>query len=318
LAVIAIISSLLALSGLVAPTRAAGTLASDSFQRVVTDGWGDLDVGGTWYITNGNDASFSVSDGVGHMSHTAVGQFLSELKTRVPSFAAADVDITADFLARSEPDADGAVDQFILYSRYEGEPNFRYYIKLVVEFSNGQTVPTMRIDRQANTFTQGVANGVAVGPNDPTVWWTLRLRTVGDHIQAKAWPRATVEPATWNIDFTDDAVVLPNQFGVATYTNDVEPASVFDVDNVNVADATPAPTATPTPTPTATPTATPTPTPTQVVAGATGTPSAAQLPDTSVGTSYYSVSPFLALALTCLVLNSLVMLGIATVRVRRR
>jgi hypothetical protein len=292
LAAASIVAVALSLSAvLTAQTHAAGTLASDSFTRTFSNGWGDLDVGGSWYITNGNDALFSVSDGVGHMNHTQVGQFLSELKSRVPSFSAADIDITADFLAETAPDAVGAVDQFMLYSRYEGEPDFRYYLKLVVEFAEGQTVPTMRIDRQAVTFSQGVASGIAIGPNDPTVWWTLRLRTVGNHVQAKAWPRATVEPVTWNIDYTDSSVMQPNQFGIGTYTNDVEPASVFDVDNVNVVDATPVvnPTATATPTEAGTPTATPT---TTATSSPTATPTTTASPTaTPTATATATITP---------------------------
>jgi hypothetical protein len=254
------VAVILSLSALLMPSAAhgAGILASDGFQREVADGWGDLDVGGTWYVTNGNDTSFSVDNGVGHMEHTATGQFLSELKTRVPDFSAADVDITADFRAQVAPDSVGAVDQFALYSRYEGAPDYRYYLKLIVEFAVGQTVPTMRVDRQANTFTQGVANGAVVGPNDPTQWWTLRFQVIGDQVRAKAWLTGSPEPALWAIDYTDGSVVLPNQFGVSTYTNDVSPAAVFDVDNVQVVDA--APVSTPTPTPTTAPTATPAPT----------------------------------------------------------
>jgi hypothetical protein len=283
LAFTAILALSLSLSALVLPSAAhgAGTLASDSFDRTVAEGWGDLDVGGSWLITNGNDTSFSVNGGVGHMEHTAVGQFLSELKARVPEFSSADVDIKADFRAAQAADRDGGIDQFILYSRYEGAPQFRYYLKLVVEFAVGQTVPTLRVDRQSIEFTQGIANGVAVGPNDPTQWWTLRFQTVGDQIRAKAWPKATPEPPTWAIDHTDTSVVSPNQFGVATYTNDVTPAAVFDIDNVLVVDATPdsTPTATPTPTPTATPTPTPTATPTPTLAPTpTPTPTATPTP----------------------------------------
>jgi hypothetical protein len=339
------VAVILSLSALLMPSAAhgAGILASDGFQREVADGWGDLDVGGTWYVTNGNDTSFSVDNGVGHMEHTATGQFLSELKTRVPDFSAADVDITADFRAQVAPDSVGAVDQFALYSRYEGAPDYRYYLKLIVEFAVGQTVPTMRVDRQANTFTQGVANGAVVGPNDPTQWWTLRFQVIDDQVRAKAWLTGSPEPALWAIDYTDGSVVLPNQFGVSTYTNDVSPAAVFDVDNVQVVDA--APVSTPTPTPTTAPTATPAPTattaptvtpaptdsqsatatpsataspattatpkasPTQEVAAATGTPGQGALPNTSVLASGRSVSlPALGFALLGLISLSLMFL----------
>ena len=224
-------------------TRAAGPLvASDQFERTVVNGWGDLDSGGSWLPTNGNDTSFSVNGGVGHMLHTAIGPTMTELKARVPDFSSADVDIRADFRAQAAPDDVewNGIHQFILYSRYEGPPDFRYYLKLVVEFSNAAPAPTMRVDRQATEFTQGIANGLASGPNDSTVWWTVRFQTIGDQIRAKAWPTGTAEPAAWGIDFTDSGVMLPNQFGVGTYSNDVTPAVTFDVDNVLVTDETPA------------------------------------------------------------------------------
>lgn len=235
--------AIVALTFAAAPPRAGAvdTLASDSFQREVVGGWGALDTGGTWLITNGNEATASVTGGVGRMLHSATGPFLSELKARVPEFAAADVDIRADFRAQAAADAAGGVDQFMLYSRYDGPPDFQFYIRLVVEFSVGQTVPIMRIDRQSTVYEGGIAVGSADGPNDPTVWWTLRLQTVGNQIRAKAWPTSQPEPEAWDIDIVDTGVVDPNQFGLGTYASDVEPPVTFEVDNVVVTAPAPPP-----------------------------------------------------------------------------
>ncbi|MGZ8562131.1 MAG: hypothetical protein ACXWWU_00750, partial [Candidatus Limnocylindria bacterium] len=59
-------------------TRAVAALASDAFGRTVATGWGNLDSGQAWLITNGNDASTDVNGSVGQMTHTISG----ELKAR--------------------------------------------------------------------------------------------------------------------------------------------------------------------------------------------------------------------------------------------
>ena len=49
-------------------------------------------------------------------------------------------------------------------------------------------------------------------------WYTVRLRAVGNSIQAKVWPRGTPEPAGWMIDVTDTRWATGRP-GVANHDN---------------------------------------------------------------------------------------------------
>ena len=213
---------------------ASAVVASDTFGRTVAGGWGTLDTGQTWYITNGNDASTDVNGSVGQMVHSTVG----ELKARVPGLNITDVDLQATFRAEvAADDGPTASTEFILYTRYEPEPAFRYYLRLVLSFVSGAAAPVLRVDRQAITYTQGIATTALPATfDDPTVPWKLRFQTVGTAIRGKAWPASQSEPASWQIDFTDTQVTAANQFAIGTFTNDVTPAMAIDVDDLTVTD----------------------------------------------------------------------------------
>src|SRR5258707_13341741 len=73
---------------LVAPARANTTIASDSFNRTVSNGWGGADTGG-WWTVGGSPRSWAVSPGAGN---TTVGAN-SEERAYLSSFTIPDVDI---------------------------------------------------------------------------------------------------------------------------------------------------------------------------------------------------------------------------------
>src|SRR5260221_4318284 len=75
---------------LVAAARANTTIASDSFNRTVSNGWGSADTGGWWTVV-GSPWSWSVSPGAGN---TTVGAN-SEERAYLSSFTIQDVDIVA-------------------------------------------------------------------------------------------------------------------------------------------------------------------------------------------------------------------------------
>jgi Bacterial Ig-like domain len=245
LAVLVAVTFLLTMAlGRPSATNAVTTLASDAFTRTVATGWGNLDSGQAWLITNSNDASTDVNGSVGQMTHSAVGTNVSELKARVPTFNATDVDISAKFRAETlANDAPSSDTEFMLYSRYDAEPNFCCYYKLTLSFVVGAASPVLRVDKQNGTFTPDIGHAsLPTTNNDPTVAWMLKMETVGNAVRGKAWLASTSEPASWQLDFTDSTnpvtgVGQANQFVVGTFTNDITPAMVIDVDDVLVTSA---------------------------------------------------------------------------------
>lgn len=224
-------------------TRAVTVLASDTFTRTIATppgGWGNLDAGGSWLITNGNDLATDVNGSVGQFTHTAAG----ELKARAQDFNAADVDISAKFQAESPPDdAPASVTQFLIYARYDAEPDFCCYLRLVLSFNHGSASPVLRVDRQSpiGGTTVGLFQvSLPTTNNDSTVAWMLRFETAGTAVRGKAWVASGAEPGSWQIDTTDTSAGRvtgtgqDDQFVVGTFTNDFTPSMVIDVDDVLV------------------------------------------------------------------------------------
>ena len=230
------------------PSSAAAvtSLASDAFGRTVATGWGNLDSGQAWLITNGNDASTDVNASVGQMTHSAVGPLVSELKARVPTFNAKDVDVQATFRAETAAnDAPTSNTEFMLYARYDAEQaSFCCYYKLTLGFVVGSASPVLRVDKMHGaTFTADLGHAnLPTTNNDPTVAWNVKLETVGTAVRGKAWLASTSEPGAWQIDINDTTnpvtgVGQDDQFVVGTFTNDITPAMVIDVDDVLVTTA---------------------------------------------------------------------------------
>jgi PKD repeat protein len=182
-------------------------LASDSFNRTVTDGWGSANPGGAWTITGGA-ANFDVANGVGTIStNTGAGPaaYLNGVSAR-------DVDATTQF-SYNKPGTGGGVYTSLVVRRI-GTSDYR------LKFRATGTATTVYLARMVNNVetilaTQNIAGVIAA--NDSV---NLRLQAQGTGtttLRAKVWIKGAAEPAAWTLTATDTTAALQNPGAVGLY-----------------------------------------------------------------------------------------------------
>jgi Concanavalin A-like lectin/glucanases superfamily/Fibronectin type III domain len=205
-------------SNAVTPTSAA-PLASDSFNRTVSGGWGSADVGGAW---DQSGTAYSVSPGAAVIAGagTDLGGELSSVSVR-----------DAEYLVKVQitPAADGTPYSAGIRARWSSGPNY-YLIKLNFNSSHpagwqwrastvvSGTSTTLPVSTDAGFApTTGAAN---------TVWMRVRVTGSGPtQVQARAWADGGTEPATWQLSFTDATAALQSAGAVGLAASNLSSAT---------------------------------------------------------------------------------------------
>ncbi|MFB7251395.1 PKD domain-containing protein [Microbacterium sp. NPDC056234] len=200
--------------------------ASDDFERTVTGGWGNADVGGTWSVLYGSAAAASVSDGAGRLA-LAAG---STRNLMLNSAAIRDVELSVDFSLDAAPAAgstyvgvvarSGATESYIVRSWLHANGS----VWIVIQRGNTvlKSYPVPGITR---------AGGDA---------FSLKVRVAGADattIEAKLWRAGTPEPATWQTTASDPAGLAAGAVGVhANRSSAATSTALVTVDRFRVAD----------------------------------------------------------------------------------
>ena len=173
----------------------SGMVAADRFQRSVSQGWGNADVGGLYTLYTGNSsvANFAVTGGTGAMILTTPGAnraaFLLGISTR-------DVDERV-CVAFDKPATGSGADAYLLARHLNDGSEYRG--KLHVLPSGMVTVQATRVlaTVEDNLGTDVSVPGLTVTPGQ-CVW--VRLEVTGSStttLQMKAWADGQPEPAFW-------------------------------------------------------------------------------------------------------------------------
>lgn len=173
----------------------SGMVAADRFQRSVSQGWGNADVGGLYTLYTGNSsvANFAVTGGTGAMILTTPGAnraaFLLGISTR-------DVDERV-CVAFDKPATGSGADAYLLARHLSDGSEYRG--KLHVLPSGMVTVQATRVlaTVEDNLGTDVSVPGLTVTPGQ-CVW--VRLEVTGSStttLQMKAWADGQPEPAFW-------------------------------------------------------------------------------------------------------------------------
>jgi len=218
------------------PPNPVGTAASDTFQRTVTDGWGNADLGG-WWTAVGSPWAWSVAPGAGRVDVSAG----AEERAYQSRFNVQDVDIVEKVvLPRC---VNGNCGAYVM-GRYTPSYNPTYYGVGAVQGS--RTHVFLRAERNdGSSLVTDVDTGVNAA--DGVVLWQ-RVQFLGTNpttIRARVWLDGTPEPSTWQLNTTDGnapmqkagmvGVRLRNEdtgiarsFGVASYqvTGSAAPVAV--------------------------------------------------------------------------------------------
>ncbi|WP_344801810.1 PKD domain-containing protein [Microlunatus ginsengisoli] len=189
----------------VAPT---GPLATDTFGRTASNGWGNAETGGAW-TRYGTASLFSVADGAGQIRLTTAGsgprialESVSSTSTEVA------VKVSLDKIA-------GGGGSFVsVGARTIGTNDYRAKVKLG---TNGAlTLYLVKVVNNAETTLVSTNLGSAF---NYTAGGTLNVKvqatgTSPTTVQAKVWKSTQTEPASWQLTTTDSTAELQAGGGV--------------------------------------------------------------------------------------------------------
>jgi hypothetical protein len=194
-------------------------LASDSFNRTVSNGWGTADVGGAWNTTG---PKYAVSPGSATIQADATTP--SNFLTAV---SAQDVDVRAKIspapISSSYPDNGIAV-------RYSATGGTWYQLNAYDAIGNNNSDYTVQLKRKPDN-TQINPDFNTTIPGGTPIW--LRLQAQGTNptvLRWKIWQDGTTEPTSWTGYGTDNTAALqgPGGVGVVTYVNTGSEAAAFN------------------------------------------------------------------------------------------
>ncbi|MGH1525255.1 PKD domain-containing protein [Leifsonia sp. L25] len=171
-------------------------IASDSFQRTSTSGWGSADLGGAW-TGAGSATAYTVTPGIGQIVGAA-GSTKTEL---LSSLSATSTDTTVQFTTDRTSTGGGifvsAIGRVVGTSEYSAR----------VWFQTNNTTQLQLL--QGSTALQLVnISGLTYAPGTQ---YQVRVQVFGTSpttVRARVWKVGTTEPTTWQASVTDSTAAL--------------------------------------------------------------------------------------------------------------
>jgi PKD repeat protein len=174
------------------PVTVSNIIAADTFNRTVSNGWGNADTGGAWSRTGGA-ANFSVDGSRAQVTLATAG--VSPTAT-LDSVSATDVNVVADVSLNKVPVGDSAY--AILVARHSGAGDVRLKLRIMpggVVHLAWSTVSTKEVQGGEKAIT-----GLTYNAGDTL---RVRMRLVGTAISGTVWnPSTGSEPGTAQITGT--------------------------------------------------------------------------------------------------------------------
>jgi PKD repeat protein len=226
----AMVVSVLTVAGMTGSSAgAASVLASDTFSRTTSNGFGSADAGGAWSIA-GTPSNFSVSGGAGRMVVAAANQLRGAY---LPTLSSTDVDSTVDESLSSAPTAGTGYLSTIV--RRTGTNDYRLRVRL------DPGAMTLQLLRTVNGTATTLASKSLVGGYSAGSVVHLRLQALGTgttSLNGKVWFDAQSEPSSWTVTATDATAALQvaGGLGLEAYLGAtfLPVPATMTVDNLNV------------------------------------------------------------------------------------
>ncbi len=171
------------------PVSSITSVVADTFTRTESNGWGTSESGQLWTVSGVAASNFSTGSGLGVHSVPSAGSTL----TSTLDISIADVDLYFDVISSVTPT--GAGFELQVQARYVDDNNF-VDVRLFPGTGGAVTMATRQVADGVET-TDGFPT---VSGATPTTTTRVRLYAVGSTLQAKAWPAASSEPSTWDVD----------------------------------------------------------------------------------------------------------------------
>lgn len=189
-------------------------LASDAFDRTVSNGLGTADVGGPW-TTTGSSSAYAVAGGEGRIriSAPAVGNnaYLGSV-----SSSATDLYLA---VATDKPATGSGIYTSVIGRRVPGSGEYRAKLQLTSTGSVNLSLVRTASSGAETTLTGGTVSGLNYAVGDRL---GIRLQVTGTSpttVRARVWELGTAEPVIWQRTVTDATAGLqvPGSLGIMTY-----------------------------------------------------------------------------------------------------
>jgi hypothetical protein len=181
------------------PVRANNVIASDSFNRTVSKGWGTADLGGSWTVLD-HPANWSVAPGVGSINAAAKTQNRGVLS----SVAVQDVDLLAKIVLPRCTGSNTNCDACVI-GRYTGGSKPTYYQVGAIQ-GQGQSTVLLRAQRSNGSKLSSDLDTGITATNGIVLWVRAEFRGVNPtNISARIWQDGTTEPSTWLLNTSDSS-----------------------------------------------------------------------------------------------------------------
>jgi PKD repeat protein len=182
-------------------------LASDSFGRTVTSGFGTADTGGAW-TTNGSGFAVNGGQGVVTVSTAGAGPW-----AQLGGVSSTAVDLVAS--VQLDKLVNSGATYFGTIGRRAGSSDYR--LKVKVDTAGGITVYAIRSSGGETTLTSASVPVTYA----PRATLNTRLQVTGTApttIRARVWLSTAAEPTTWQISATDSTAGLQSAGSVGLFT----------------------------------------------------------------------------------------------------
>lgn len=177
-------------------------LASDSFSRTVSNGWGSADAGGPWAVV-GSASPYSVGGTTGRVDLAAAG---TSTLAVLNSVSAANVTMTVDVSIDKAPTGNGVYS--VLVARRTSAGDYRLRLRLLPA---GEThlAWTRVVSGQETVVAERVIAGLTYSPGQILrVRWQVNGDGTTTTLAGKVWAASSAEPATAQITGTDTQPTL--------------------------------------------------------------------------------------------------------------
>jgi hypothetical protein len=187
----------------VAATPPTTEIASDTFERSVTNGWGSATRGGAWSIL-GTSSRYGISGGTGNHILATAG---ATAETMLPAVNATDVDLRAS-LAWNRTASQGTLYGTAVVRRQTSGNDYR--LKVVVAASGAmQLVVARKVGSTETALRTVTVSGLTQTADTQYRVAFLAVTSAGTTtLSAKLWRVGTTEPSAWAATVTDSTTGL--------------------------------------------------------------------------------------------------------------
>ncbi len=209
-------------------------VATDLFERSVTNGWGSAQLGGAWTVL-GTSSRYGVSGGTGNHILTAGG---TTGETMLPAVNTTDVDLRTS-LAWSRTASQGTLYGTAVVRRQTNGSDYR--VKVVVAASGTmQLVIARKVGTTETVLRTATVAGITQTANTSYRLAVRATTSAGTTtLSTKLWRVGTTEPAAWTATVTDATASLQSggSVGLNSYMSSSAAAAVtMRVDDFLVVD----------------------------------------------------------------------------------